>query len=373
MATIPGAMINQAGDDIDTSAQKMEGLLDAADATQTEEVDDTTSVKAEQTTEEEVTQTQEETQEEDTTEVEATSEDADQTETDTETQDEDAIELEPAVLARFLGVDESALTVSDDGDLMVNTKIDGESGQVKMDDIIKSYQLQGHVNKKSEELANSKKEFETKRDEMFQEYGQKINEAAGFVSALEQAFLAKYQGVDWNTLRTENPAEFAALQTEANQQQAKINALKEATAQQMTQYQEEAKTQATERFAQTRAKEAEALMQALPEWSDETVMQQETSELRGYLSGTGFSDDEIDGIVDHRAVVIARKAMKYDQLQKAGKTAKEKKVAKKLKVVKSNAGKTPKQRKAEVNQAKIEKLKKSGHVEDAADLFIDLL
>jgi hypothetical protein len=37
--------------------------------------------------------------------------------------------------------------------------------------------------------------------------------------------------------------------------------------------------------------------------------------LKDYLTRTGFSEDEVRSVVDARAVLIARKAMLYDQMQ----------------------------------------------------------
>ena len=97
--------------------------------------------------------------------------------------------------------------------------------------------------------------------------------------------------------------------------------------------------------------------------------------MRSYLKEQGFQDWEIDGkienggivhpgIIDHRAVMIARKAWLYDQ---SSKTAEPKK-AKLKSLPKVGAGR-PKQ-KDEVKQEKREEvrgmLRKTGTVEDAA-------
>jgi len=77
-----------------------------------------------------------------------------------------------------------------------------------------------------------------------------------------------------------------------------------------------------ERFEQHRAFEARSaeeqqkLLAALPDWKDQAKAKDESSAIDGYLKESGFNDQERNGIVDHRLVVVARKAMLYDQLMK---------------------------------------------------------
>jgi hypothetical protein len=64
------------------------------------------------------------------------------------------------------------------------------------------------------------------------------------------------------------------------------------------------------------ADEQQKLLVALPEWKDPAKAKDEASAVDGYLHNAGFSEQERNGIVDHRVIVVARKAMLYDQLMK---------------------------------------------------------
>lgn len=380
MATIPGAMFTP-GDTLDESAGKIEGLLGGTEPTEKsiEEVEDKSSETDTQDTEEVTEETEvEETEVEETevedTESEDSDEDADQNETDTESEEEeDTTDIELPVFAKLLGIEENALEVDDDGNIFVSTKIDGEPGKVNIPDLIKSYQLQGHVNKKSEELAQARKEFDTQKDQLLNEYGAKLNEQAGFISALEQAFMSKYNGIDWADLQANDPARYAALQVEATNQKTKIEALRNSINQESLEFQQNQQNQYMERMQKKVADEKEALLQAMPEWKNSTLAQQEAGKIGNYLKNAGFNDGEIDSIVDHRALLIARKAMLYDDLQNASETAKVKRVKKTMKVVKPGAARTTKQKRDDNYIAKQKKLQKSGHVDDAAALFFDLI
>jgi hypothetical protein len=67
--------------------------------------------------------------------------------------------------------------------------------------------------------------------------------------------------------------------------------------------------------------EEQALLAKLPQWRNSEQAAREKSALVQYLADNGFNQDEIAGIMDHRALLVTRKAWLYDQLQaqKAGK------------------------------------------------------
>ena len=65
---------------------------------------------------------------------------------------------------------------------------------------------------------------------------------------------------------------------------------------------------------QLEPEEQQKLLNALPEWKDPAKAKDEASAVDGYLQKAGFSEQERNGIADHRVIVVARKAMLYDQL-----------------------------------------------------------
>lgn len=70
--------------------------------------------------------------------------------------------------------------------------------------------------------------------------------------------------------------------------------------------------------------EAQALQDKLPEWRDATVKEKESREIAEYLLAEGYATDELKDLFDHRALIVARKAAKWDAHVKAQKTLKDK-------------------------------------------------
>lgn len=66
-------------------------------------------------------------------------------------------------------------------------------------------------------------------------------------------------------------------------------------------------------LAEYAAQEQEKLVQVMPEWRDKKVAETEQRELAEYLISKGYEPAELSELYDHRALVLAKKAMLYDK------------------------------------------------------------
>lgn len=244
--------------------------------------------------------------------------------------DETPNEYQLADVAKLLGADESSLDVDEDGSVLVKTKIDGQEGKVKFADLIKSYQLQGHVDKQVREAADLRKQA--------QEYAQAIHQQTQVQQAVVgklaeakaiEAEYAQYQGINLEALWDSDPVQagkinqrMLTLQTAYQQKQAEIN-------------------QATQQIKQTQDQhhsaslqmERQALLKACPEWTSDATATKEKQAIAADLKLRGYSDADIQGLSDHKAVLLARDAMLYRQGKAANNTA-EKQVRQAPKIIK---------------------------------------
>ncbi len=339
----------------DEAAAQMEGLFATEEAqpeTTTEPTTETTEASTQETTEE----TTDDTTEESTAKVEGDDATEDATE---ETTDDDSGMETLSELIDFLETDSDTLM-----NLKAKAKVDGVEQDVSLRDLVKSYQLEGHVNKKSIELSNERKRMDAEFAESAQAYQAQMENLNGLSEQLSQ-LVTQDKEVNWPELRENDPIEYVRLKEEARERTDALNQVKAAQEQQNQQQQFEQKKQYDATVNDERGK----LIDAIPEWSDETVATKERNALQDYLANTGFSTEEVNGIIDHRAVILSRKAMLYDQLQK-GKTVARKKVKSLPKVQKPGAASTS----ADVDNDKKSALKsrfaKSGSIDDLAELFL---
>jgi len=196
-------------------------------------------------------------------------------------------------------------------ELPVTVKVDGKTSQVALKDVLKSYQLEGHVQEKSRALSEQQAAWEAQQAQARQQWEQRLTDAQSLGNLAHQQLLAEFQGVDWNRLRAENPAEWAARNTEFNQRAAAIQQhLASVQAQQEQLKQQQAAAQAA-----ALPKERDKMLEARPDWRDDSKFQAARGEMTSYARKLGFSDAELQGIFDHRYMLILHDAARFAQLQ----------------------------------------------------------
>lgn len=212
-------------------------------------------------------------------------------------------------LAATLGLDPEDLSFAD-GKVMLRTKVDGEEATVPLQELRKGYQLQKHFTRQQEAFLAEKKAWEEAQAQRAQTLQNQEQFAAEILSAEEQKLNQEYTK-DWNALRQEDPAEYAAQVAEYNQKLQRIRQRQQELTARVQQRQQEQAQQ----WQQRSVEEGQKLLSAFG-WEPETV-QPHAERLRKYLVETvGVTPEEIQATVDHRSFVLAEKARRYDELMR---------------------------------------------------------
>jgi Arc/MetJ-type ribon-helix-helix transcriptional regulator len=195
--------------------------------------------------------------------------------------------------------------------LPVTVKIDGETRQVPLADVIKSYQLEGHVNNKSIELSNQQRQFETERDTAIALYRQQLAQAQNLGQLAQAQLMGEFNQINWTQLRQTDPVQWTALQLEFNNRSAAINQhLREVAAAQEAQQQ-----QLQQQQAALLPKEREKMLERVPEWRDVAKFDADRQVMSSYAKSLGFNDAELNAIHDHRYMAILHDAAQFRALQ----------------------------------------------------------
>ena len=253
-------------------------------------------------------------------------------------------------------------------DLKYTIKVDGEEIEVGIDELKNGYQRQADYTRKSQALAEQRKETEQIQSERQRLEQERQMYANGLQMLQEQqnAKLQEFNSVDWDTLKNEDPYAYMIKKEEFRDAQEKVQNVVQ---QQQYVQQEQMQQQQAAKAEFVRAEYAR-LVEALPEWEnkDSTIKK----DIREYAATVGFRPEEIDQLADHRSVLVIKKAMEYDKLTK--KVAPKKKAVKKVpKVQKSGRGNSKEDAAAETIKKKRARLQKSGKQQDAASVFYDML
>jgi hypothetical protein len=258
----------------------------------------------------------------------------------------------------------TGLEVDDLLDLEVPTKIDGKEGKARLRDLVKSYQLDGHLNQKLASFDTDRKAFQAERQTYEREKAEKFLRMDAGLQTLGKLLEGEFASVDWQKLQAENPLEFNKQYVAYQQRYAAIQDV----AAQIAQEQQKAQVD-QQAAAKAYLDEQKKLLQAkIPEWADDSKRSKVKADIVDYLKGHGISQDEFESIPDHRHILVIRDALKWHQLQKSKPTALNKvKAAPKL----LKPG-TQQSRAAQNNVALAKSrdaLKQTGKVRDAANVF----
>lgn len=250
-------------------------------------------------------------------------------------------------------------------DLEASTKIDGKEGKARLRDLLKSYQLEGHLNQKLMAHADEKKAFETERQTFLQQHQHKLQQLDVGLKVAQKMLEGEFSQVDWQNLQNTDPLAFNQQYVSFQQRQAQLNHIADVLGQERTKAQQQADAQ-----AQTYLAEQSKLMESkIPEWADAKVKEREIADMAVIMNQTyGVTEQELKGLKDHREILIARDAWRWQKLQKS-KPATLNKVKAAPKLLKPGA---PQSRAAQDNfiaQKERERLRSSGKVRDAKPLL----
>ena len=276
----------------------------------------------------------------------------------------EAADIDLAPFARHLGVSEDELSFRD-GEIQVRTKVDGETATVPLSKLREGYQLRQHFTRQQEQFLEERRQWEAAREQQAGEFQQRAQMADQVLNQQEQELKQAYTR-DWNALRQEDPAEYAAQVAEYNQKLGEIRQRREGLMQTMQQRQQEM----VQQYQQHKWQEAQRLAEATG-WTDPEKFQQNGQRLRNYLKQkVGFDDGQVDAISDHRAFLVAEKARRFDELMEKVQTSR--KQVKEAHPMPSGNAATPRTgKRKKLDQAK-GRLARDGSLEAAASVFEEL-
>jgi hypothetical protein len=244
-------------------------------------------------------------------------------------------------------------------------KVDGEEIEVSLDEALSGYMRQQAFTKKTQAVAEERRAAQEAQEGL---RAAREQYAAG-LQKLEQILQsAAPPEPDWDKVQKGDRAEVqrAALWQKYQKDSEALQKEQQATLQsQQAEFQQE--------LARRREVEMDLLLAQVPEWAtDREKAQAEQRQLVEHFNENyGYQPEEIGNIVDHRAIVIMRKAMLYDQLDAKRKGAKPKQ--KKAPVLEPGA-KKPRVTKSKKKSNKArQRLTNTGSIHDAAELLFDLV
>ena len=242
-------------------------------------------------------------------------------------------------------------------------KSGGEEREVTVDELISGYQKGDDYTKKSQVLAEQRKAVEAEAHavqeamQLREQYAQRLDQVRVLLENSDEQ-------VDLDELKENDPITWSIKVAEKTENNKKLNLIQ----QEQNRLAQAHQKQAAEQQSKMVAHEAEMLTSKVKEFSDPKKAEQIKGEIRNFGKGIGFSDQELAQVYDHRHVMVLQKAMAYDRIQKA-KAGVTKKVAKAPKMAKQGN----KVAKTDIYTKQKKRLKGSGNISDATEVFKNFL
>ncbi len=241
-------------------------------------------------------------------------------------------------------------------------KVDNEELEVDLDELIKGYSRTSDYTKKTQTLAEQRKQVEAERTKI--EEAAKLRDTyAQRLQVIEQ-MLSTQPEEDLTALKDSDPVGYAIKVAEKMEREKQLTAVRQeresVQARQVAEQQENLKRHL--------AQEAERLRAAIPDMADDVKGEVIRKEIRDYAKSVGWSDQELSQVYDHRAVLTLYRAMQFEKLMK-GKPVAQKKVAEAPKALKPGVGSQRVDRDSEAEKKLHKQLKQTGRTRDAAKLF----
>ena len=162
-----------------------------------------------------------------TEEAQPTEEEESQPEEEDESFEEESEEEEEVEEAE----EESEETEGEEEEELYAVTVNGEEVAVSLDELLSGYSRQSDYTRKTQEVANDRKEIETLQQQYNSELQQIQQERQQYVQALTNMIanqgseLDQYSNVDWDTLRESDPIEYVTAKEQYREAQERVQGM----------------------------------------------------------------------------------------------------------------------------------------------------
>jgi hypothetical protein len=262
-------------------------------------------------------------------------------------------------------------TTTENNQELFDITINGKTQKVNLDELKEGYSKGSDYTRKTMELSEQRRSIDTELDtiskdkeavkKMRDEYAQKLQ-------VVEQN-LQTDDNIDWVALAQSDPTDYAIKKAEYDRKK-ELQSQVQQERQKLAEQQRKEQEQIYQNHIQN---ERGKLIEMMPIFGDEKKAPKIMKDIGEFAMKQGYTEQEVNMVVDHRAVKTLHDAMKYNQLLER-KNLKDKKVKPANRVV-SSEGKNETKSTDKVLRVndRMKQLKKSGNIKDAQKVLSAML
>ena len=235
--------------------------------------------------------------------------------------------------------------------------VNGEKIDVDLDELKAGYQKDADYRRKTEELAIDKRQLASDKDRLTKDYSTKLEDLNNLTMTLNAEVNSELSSKDLDKLFDEDPTEAAKLERQIRRRKETI-----------VQAQRKLRSHQENQFQEIVREEQKKVALKHPDFGDPIKGSSLKTNMRNYLIGRGFNDQEVNQVYDSRMFDVIMDAMTHQNNEKLKPTLVSKKV-KPSKVIKSGIKESKEDKISQNRLEKIKRLQRSGNPRDAAELL----
>lgn len=239
--------------------------------------------------------------------------------------------------------------------------VNGEKIEVDLDELKAGYQKDADYRRKTEELAIDKRQLISDKDRLTKDYSTKLEDLNNLTMTLNAEVNSELSSKDLDKLFDEDPTEAAKLERQIRRRKETI-----------VQAQRKLRTHQEHQFQEIVREEQKKVAIKHPDFADPVKGSTLKTNMRNYLVGRGFNDQEVNQVYDSRMFDVIMDAMTHQNNEKLKPTLVSKKV-KPSKVIKSGIKESKEDKISQNRLEKIKRLQRSGNPRDAAELLSNFI
>lgn len=237
--------------------------------------------------------------------------------------------------------------------------VNGQEEEVTLDEMLKGYQRQSDYTRKTQALAEERKQ----NQQLVNEYSQRLAQVAQLAEQLQQNPEIPEPNIDWNKLYQEDPVEWTVQRQLYNDRQQ----LRAQRQQQLEVVKQEQQRLQQQQFASHLEEQRQRLLELVPEWKDAEVAKSEKAQIREFAKQQyGMTENDVNQAFDARLVSMLRDAYLF----RTGQAKAQEAVRPKAEKATRTQGRSfkPENENTRLRKANTQ-LRKTGSVEDAEAVF----
>jgi len=235
--------------------------------------------------------------------------------------------------------------------------VNGEKIDVDLDELKAGYQKDADYRRKTEELAIDKRQLVSDKDRLTKDYSTKMTDLNNLTATLNAEVNSELSSQELDKLFDEDPTEAAKLERKIRRRRETI-----------AQAQRKLRSHQDDQFQEILREEQKKVALKHPDFGDPIKGSSLKTNMRNYLLGRNFNDQEINQVYDSRMFDIIMDAMTHQNNKKLKPTLVSK-IVKPDKMVRSGVKETKDERISHNRLEKIKRLQRSGNPRDAAELL----